>query len=877
MKTTKTILFLFILVLLTSACGAILGEEEKDRPEPLDKEAWPTLQVNAATVTPTPFPRATLAPTTVPANTAAVEPSPTESPKSSEPVAGSEPPSDFVSSVLNNLETNSGSDFAAQIRSLSGVPALPPGLAPVGIGVLVADQAIIRQGPGESYGQVQVVNQGELAGVLGRNEDRSWVYVITLQKSLGWLPVNTLRITSGNPEDEPVLPANPLASFLSQASTQSAAPAAAAGSSTTTTTSRPAAAVQPLDPAGLSAITTARVTTPLNMRQRPGPDFKQVAVLPKDEELSILARNQDGFWVLVKTSSGDFGWVSLDFLEVDGSIESAPEVRTLDADVASTEVGPIVAASDAAAAQSASSAPSTSADQPAAATTVSSGGDSPVLPVRALAPVASALVAEKTDGRKGPGESFGAQIELTVDQPVDILARNDDTTWVVVRNPLGGVGWVALDQLKDVEGFLENAAPVTSAWVKSNETAIYNGPGIFYEQAGNLAIFDMVAVLGLNENRNWAFIEALNGGRGWVELRLIDLAGDYDALSVIETPALAEGNPANEGLPAPSADSAATGQLVFQTSSGGEIKLINADGSGLHTLTSGIDPVLSPDGQQVAFTRWTGDIGELWVINTDASNEHQILGEMHQAKGPDWSPDGSQVVLNFQKGGRLEETRKCQPFDTSPSPPRNAGNFRSGLSDDGEFVLCWTVPPDPNWSLRTINIADSRFEDLYGGLYAFRPAWDPGQPWRVVSDSGAGLLSVSVDDPDTRQEVSSVIGDSSPVFSPDGRYIAVTSKLQNEYSIFRMNSDGSGRVRLTQTPLWVPVQADTAGQLWNDVSPTWSPDGSLIAFLTDRTGRWEIWLMNADGSNQRPMFSDEINDQLDLTYNFVDERAIDWR
>ncbi|MCB9076424.1 MAG: SH3 domain-containing protein [Anaerolineaceae bacterium] len=875
MKTTKTIVFFFILVLLTTACGSILGKEEGDRPEPLNKEAWPTLPAAAATLTPTPFPRATIPPTTVPAAAAAVEAAPTNSPEPSADAASS---TDLVSSVLSNLNNENGSNFAAQIRSLSGVPALPPGLAPVGIGVLVADQAIIRQGPGESYGQVQVVNQGELAGVLGRNEDRSWVYVITLQKSLGWLPIGTLRITSSNLDEEPVLPPNPLASFLSQASASAAAPATSSGASTAAnTTTRPAAVtVQPLDPATLSEVTTARVTTPLNMRQRPGPDFKQIAVLPKDEELSILARNQDGFWVLVKTSSGDFGWVSLDFLEVDGSIESAPEVRTLDADAASNEVGPIVEAS-AVAAPAASSAASTSADQPAAATTVSSGGEGSALPVRAFAPVASARVAEKTDGRKGPGESFGAQIELTVDQPVDILARNEDTTWVVVRNPLGGVGWVALDQLKDVEGFLENAVPVTTAWVKSNETTIYNGPGIFYEPAGNLAIFDMVAVLGMNENRNWAFIEALNGGRGWVQPRLIELAGSYDALSVIKTPAVAEGNPANEGLPAPSANSATSGQMVFQTSSGGEIKLINADGSGLRTLTAGIDPVLSPDGRQVAFTRWIGDIGELWVINSDGSNERQILGEMHQAKGPDWSPDGSQVVLNFQKGGRLEESHKCQPFDTNPNPPRNAGNFRSGLNNNGEFELCWTVPPDPNWSLRTINIANSSFEDLYGGLYAFRPAWDPSQPWRVVSDSGAGLLSVSVDDPDTRQEVTSVIGDSSPVFSPDGRYIAVTSKLQNEYSIFRMNSDGSGRVRLTQTPLWVPIQADTAGQLWNDVSPTWSPDGSLIAFLTDRTGRWEIWLMNADGSNQRPMFSDEINDQLDLTYNFVDERAISWR
>jgi hypothetical protein len=92
-----------------------------------------------------------------------------------------------------------------------------------------------------------------------------------------------------------------------------------------------------------------------------------------------------------------------------------------------------------------------------------------------------------------------------------------------------------------------------------------------------------------------------------------------------------------------------------------------------------------------------------------------------------------------------------------------------------------------------------------------------------------------------------------------------------------MNSDGGGRVRLTETPLWVPLQADSNGRLWNNVAPVWSPDGSAIAFLTDRNGRWEIWVMNADGSNQRPMFSEEINTQLNIRYDFVDERVLSWR
>jgi Tol biopolymer transport system component len=76
--------------------------------------------------------------------------------------------------------------------------------------------------------------------------------------------------------------------------------------------------------------------------------------------------------------------------------------------------------------------------------------------------------------------------------------------------------------------------------------------------------------------------------------------------------------------------------------------------------------------------------------------------------------------------------------------------------------------------------------------------------------------------------------------------------------------------------LWVTALPDKA-KSWHNVSPAWSPDGSRLAFLTDRTGRWEVWAMNSDGSNPQPMFSDEVNNQLQFSYNFVDEQVLSWR
>ena len=304
--------------------------------------------------------------------------------------------------------------------------------------------------------------------------------------------------------------------------------------------------------------------------------------------------------------------------------------------------------------------------------------------------------------------------------------------------------------------------------------------------------------------------------------------------------------------------------------------LITQDGTGLRKLTTGIDPVLSPDGTQVAFTRWEygGELGSLWTINVDGSNERQILGEMRKAKGPDWSPDGSQIVVNYQAGGTLVDQQVCKALSGNPSVPANARDIKVKTTKDGPY-LCWMEPADAHWRLRVVDAADGSFEDLDAGLYASRPAWDPYRVERIVSDSGYGLMESFPGDGKT-VGITNDPNEGSPVFSPDGKYVASVVYQGGTYEIHRLNGNGTGRVRLTDTPLWVTA-APGDQHAWRNVAPAWSPDGTRIAFVTDRTGKWEIWVMNADGSQPHALFSDEVNARLPIQYNLVDERVLSWR
>jgi TolB protein len=87
-----------------------------------------------------------------------------------------------------------------------------------------------------------------------------------------------------------------------------------------------------------------------------------------------------------------------------------------------------------------------------------------------------------------------------------------------------------------------------------------------------------------------------------------------------------------------------------------------------------------------------------------------------------------------------------------------------------------------------------------------------------------------------------------PAWSPDGTRLAFTSNRDGNPEIYVMNKDGSGLRRMTNSPTI-------------DVSPTWSPTGNQLAWVSDRTGQPKIYLMNADGTGQRLLVGDPKSDR----------------
>ena len=81
-------------------------------------------------------------------------------------------------------------------------------------------------------------------------------------------------------------------------------------------------------------------------------------------------------------------------------------------------------------------------------------------------------------------------------------------------------------------------------------------------------------------------------------------------------------------------------------------------------------------------------------------------------------------------------------------------------------------------------------------------------------------------------------------FSPDGSEILFAANHDGDLEIFVVNADGSDQRQLT----------DNGNQ---DFFPSWSPDGQTIVFSSDRGGAVELYLMDTDGGNQRPLIEPE--------------------
>lgn len=295
------------------------------------------------------------------------------------------------------------------------------------------------------------------------------------------------------------------------------------------------------------------------------------------------------------------------------------------------------------------------------------------------------------------------------------------------------------------------------------------------------------------------------------------------------------------------------GKIAFQEASGGNIYVVNADGTNLQRVTFGLDPAFSPDGTKLAFAR-QGPVPGLFMANADGSNEQLVYGA-NEVRSPTWSPDGTRIAFSTLAGDK----------------PSKEVCFR-GRCFDREGTSVWKLKQYDLNTGKTVDI----FTPPTGGQ---SPTYSADNNTIAFVGGEMGLMVTSSDNHFTPYVIAGDLRITSesydplhitaPVYSPDGTKLTFMVPQPPSWQIAVANADGSGVRGLTHLDVLDFVHP-------NNVAPTWAPDSSQILFLSNRNnGKWEFFAINADGTNERQVLKN-VTDQLTLNYQYSAERVASW-
>ncbi|MGZ4813851.1 MAG: Tol-Pal system beta propeller repeat protein TolB [Terriglobales bacterium] len=249
---------------------------------------------------------------------------------------------------------------------------------------------------------------------------------------------------------------------------------------------------------------------------------------------------------------------------------------------------------------------------------------------------------------------------------------------------------------------------------------------------------------------------------------------------------------------------------------------------------------------------------EVWSVDYDGLNQKQLTHLGSIALSPRVSPDNSRVAFTaFEKSG-VEIAMYSLDLGRIVSFPHYGGtNSSPAWSADGNHMaFSSSRTGDPE-----IYIADNDGRNLkrvtaYHGPDV-SPTWNPKTGAQLAWVSGrTGLPQIYMMDSDGTnvQRVTDQGYAVSPSWSPNGQFLAFSwirhygPGAPGNQDIYVMDIASKQFVQLTHE----------AGR--NDF-PSWSPDGRHLVFQSDRNGKWQIWSMLADGTQQQQLTKNGENTQ----------------
>lgn len=283
-------------------------------------------------------------------------------------------------------------------------------------------------------------------------------------------------------------------------------------------------------------------------------------------------------------------------------------------------------------------------------------------------------------------------------------------------------------------------------------------------------------------------------------------------------------------------------------------------------LAQNLHPAWSPNGQYLALLRNSpvnrqvvimpalgGSERELTDLETSPGTWTTEPNEADKRRGPVWSSDGKFLAVTDGDKEGSKEKRGDGIFLVKVSdgskrrftaPPASYYDCSPAFSPDGKFLAFVRYVTNSVTDLFIAHLPDGRIRRLTSDRREIEGAsWTPDSRSIVFSSNRNGAfclwrIRLSGDQPELIAAAAANATD--PFVARDGKRIAYTDTFENT-NVWRMPRNGLNKTGLSAEPFISSSRRNDSAQ--------YSPDGEEIAFVSDRSGSWQIWTCNRNGKN----------------------------
>jgi eukaryotic-like serine/threonine-protein kinase len=273
---------------------------------------------------------------------------------------------------------------------------------------------------------------------------------------------------------------------------------------------------------------------------------------------------------------------------------------------------------------------------------------------------------------------------------------------------------------------------------------------------------------------------------------------------------------------------------------------------------------------QIAFASERSGNFQIWVMNVDGTNQHQITGLANGACQPAWSPDGSQLAFISPCNGKKEIYNGAKIYLTDsegkkiwalPVPLNSAGDFSPRWSPDGKMLAFASFRGDSKSHIFMFTFADSSVRQITAAAYGdISPAWAPSG-LQIAFTRLFPNAQVWVTDLTGKQQFqyspSGAIINTWPNWSKDGSVLYYSQMSPDAVVPYLVGLSYENRNKNLEVRI-PPIGSEEIGPVFH---PEISPDGNWFTFegWPDGTNH-DIFILSNDGASRKRLTTDKDHD-----------------